>query len=109
MHHEEGPMTELSVEIIGEARDQLAQELKERLIANQGKVQVFAETERAMDPVTIVSVILTGLQAADIIWKWWQSRRNSGSKVTIRTAGGRTIELTDIDQKQLEIVLAEDE
>jgi hypothetical protein len=102
-------MAELIVEITGEARDQLAQELKDHLTAKQGKAQVFAETERGVDLVTIVSVVLSSLQAADIIWQWWQSRRHSGSNVTIRTAGGRIIELSDVDQKQLESVLAEDE
>ena len=102
-------MAAFTVEITGEHGDHLAQELQECLTANQGKAQVFAETERGVDLVTIVSVVLSSLQAADIIWKWWQSRRHSGSNVTIRTAGGRIIELSDIDQKQLEIVFAEDE
>ena len=108
-------MAEFTIEITGETRDQFAQELEKALTGSQGQVQVFAETERILDPVTVVSVILTGLQAADIIWNWWQSRRRSvsevtgGTKVTIRIAGGRVIELSGIDQKQLEIVLTEDE
>jgi hypothetical protein len=54
-------------------------------------------------------VVLSGLQAADILWHWWQSRRQRGSTVTIRTAGGRTITLTDIDHEQLKLVLAEED
>jgi hypothetical protein len=49
------------------------------------------------------------LQVAESIWDWWQSRRLSGNKVTIRTTKGRVIDLADIDQKQLEIALTEDE
>ena len=102
-------MAALTVEITGEAQDQLAQELKQELTAQQGQVQVFAETERGVDPITIVSLVLSAIQAADIIWKWWQRRRNSGSRVTIRTAVGHSIELADIDRAQLEIALTEDE
>jgi hypothetical protein len=102
-------MAEFTIEITGQTQDQMAQELSEQLSSSQGQVQVFTETERALDPITIVSVFLTGLQAADIIWNWWQSRRQSESKVTIRTAGGRVIDLSGIDQKQLRIVLTEDE
>jgi hypothetical protein len=102
-------MAELTVEISGDARDELAQDLKQGLTAQQGQAQVFTETERGPDPITIVSVVLSAVQAADIIWKWWQRWRDRGSRVTIRTAGGHTIKLADIDQKQLEIILAEDE
>jgi hypothetical protein len=107
-------MAEFTIEITGQTQDQMAQQLSEQLSSSQGEVQVFTETEKALDPITIVSVVLTGLQAADIIWNWWQSRRRperpeSEIKVTIRTAGGRFIDLSGIDQKQLEIILTEDE
>jgi hypothetical protein len=66
-----------------------------------------------MTSVTTVSVatatVQSGLHAAESIWNWWQSRRLSGNKVTIRTAGGHVIDLSSIDQKQLEIALTEDE
>jgi hypothetical protein len=108
-HQEEEPMAEFTVEITGENRDQLAQDLKSQLTEQHGTVQVFTETERALDPIAILSVVLSGVQAADILWKWWQSRRGSASTVTIRTAGGRTVQLSTIDQLQLEIILGEDE
>jgi len=62
-------MAEFTVEITGEHGDHLAQELQECLTANQGKAQVFAETERGVDLVTTpllcfaiagVNVILLG-------------------------------------------------
>ena len=31
---------------------------------------------------TVVSIVLAGIQAADIIWKWWQNRQKSGVSVT---------------------------
>ena len=84
-------MAEFTVEIAGEHRDQLAQELKDRSPTHHGHVQVYAETERA-DPLTVVatvvSVVLAGVQAADIISKWWQRRDRRADKVTIRTASG---------------------
>jgi hypothetical protein len=102
-------MADFTVEITGENREQLAQELWRQLTEQHGAVRVFAETEKALDPIAILSVVLSGVQAADVLWKWWQSRRGSGSTVTIRTAGGRRVQLSNIDQPQLEIILGEDE
>ncbi len=59
--------------------------------------------------MTVVSVALAAVQAAGVIWNWWQSRQASATQVTIRTAGGHVIELAGIDQNQLEILLGEDE
>ena len=104
-------MADFTVEITGAQRDQWAQELKDRLTEQQGQAQVFAETERDSLTVaaTVVSVVLAGLKAADIIWKWWQSGRQRAGQVTIRTASGRVIELSHVDQQQLERILEEDE
>jgi hypothetical protein len=104
-------MAEFTVEITGQHRDHLAQELKESLTAHHGHVQIDAETER--DPLTaaatVVSVVLAGVQAADIISKWWQKRRESAHNVTIRTASGRVIELSNVDQQHLAQLLEDDE
>ncbi len=102
-------MAEFTVEIAGEDRDQLAQELQDSFTAHQGQVQVFAETERAVDPIAIVSVVCAGVQAADLIWKWWQGKRERTSTVTIRTAAGHVIELSNVDQKHIAIMLDADE
>jgi hypothetical protein len=110
-------MAEFTIEITGENRDQLALELSVPLSNSQGNVQVSTEySEEDLDPVnsvTIVSVVTSAsqgdLQVAESIWDWWQSRRLSGNKVTIRTGKERVIDLAGIDQKQLEIVLTEDE
>jgi hypothetical protein len=71
-------------------------------------------SERDLDPVngaTIVSVVTSApqgdLQVAESIWCWWQGRHLSGNKVSIRTAGGSVIDLSDTDQKHLEIALTE--
>ena len=103
-------MAEFTVEISGTTHEQIASELQESLTSSQGSAQIYSETERGIDPLTIVSVLLTGVKAADIIWNWWEGRRRSGIKVTIRTANGQVIELSGIDQKQLlEIILTQDE
>jgi hypothetical protein len=107
-------VAEFTIEITGENRDQLALELSVPL--SQGNVQVSTEySEEDLNPgtsVTTISVatatVQSGLQAAESIWNWWLSRRQSGNKVTIRTAEGRVIDLSSIDQKQLEIALTED-
>jgi hypothetical protein len=80
-------------------------------------VQVFTEySERDQDPMTtfttvsvVTSTVQGGLQAAESIRKWWQSRRQNENKVIIRTARGRVIDLSGIDQKQLEIALTEED
>lgn len=102
-------MVDCTIEITGVNRDQLAKELGERLTEKQGIVQVHSETERGVDPIAVVSVVLAGIQTAGVIWAWWESRRRTGGKVTIRTAAGHVIELSDIDRSQLEITLTEDE
>ena len=106
-------MAEFTVEITGADRDQLAQELSEHITAQQGQAQIYAETEKFGDPLTtataVVSAVLAGIQAADIIWKWWQSRRKSGGDVTIRTASGQVIELSGVTSERLKIILQEDD
>jgi hypothetical protein len=110
-------MAEFTVEIAGQTQDQFALELSTHLNSSQGNVQASIDySERDLDPVnsaTIVSVVSStpqgGLQVAESIWNWWQSRRLSGNKVTIRTGKGHVIDLAGIDQKQLEIALTEDE
>ena len=108
-------MAEFTIEITGQTQDQFALELSTHLNSSQGNVQASTDySERDLDPVnspTIVSVVTSapqgGLQVAESIWDWWQSRHLSGNKVTIRTAKGSVIDLSDIDQKQLEIALTE--
>jgi hypothetical protein len=109
-------VAEFTIEITGENRDQLALELSVPLSSSQGNMQMSTKySEEDRDPlstVTTISVVTStvqsGLQAAESIWNWWLSRRQSGNKVTIRTAEGRVIDLSSIDQKQLEIALTED-
>jgi hypothetical protein len=108
-------MAEFTIEITGQTQDQFALELSTHLNSGQGNMQASIDySQRDLDPVnsaTIVSVVISApqgdLQAAESIWDWWQSRRLSGNKVTIRTAGGSVIDLSDTDQKQLEIALSE--
>jgi hypothetical protein len=49
------------------------------------------------------------VQAADIIYKWWQQSRERANKVTIRTASGRVIEISNVDPEQLEQLLEEED
>ena len=100
-------MADYTIEITGGNQDQLAEELGDLLTAEQGEVRVYSETERTLDPIAVVSVALAGIQTAGVVWAWWESRRRGGTKVTVRTAEGRVIELSGIDGKQLEIDLTE--
>lgn len=104
-------MAELAVKITGADQDPAARELRDQITAQQGQAQIYAETGK--DPLTtaatVVSIVLAGIQAADIIWKWWQNRQKSGANVTIRTASGRVIDLSKVDQKHIELVLEEED
>jgi hypothetical protein len=103
---------QLTVEITGADQDPAAQELRDQITTQQGPIQIDAETERG-DPLTtaatVVSIVLAGIQAADIIWKWWQNRQKSGANVTIRTTSRRVIDLSKVDQQHIELVLEEED
>jgi hypothetical protein len=94
-------VAEFTIEITGQNRDQLALELSVPLSSSQGQVSTkySEEDQDPLSTVTTVSVVTStvqsGRQAAESIWNWWLSRRLSGNKVTIRTAGGRVIVLSD--------------
>jgi hypothetical protein len=113
--NEGGSVAEFTIEIPGQTQDQFALELSTHLNSSQENMQApINYSERDLDPVngpTIVSVVTSAsqddLQVAESIWDWWQSRRLSGNKVTIRIPKGRVIDLSLIDQKQLEIALTE--
>ena len=104
-------MAELAVEITGTDHDPAARALRDQITAQQGQAEIYTETGK--DPLTttaaVVSIVLAGVQAADIIWKWWQHRQKSGTSVTIRTASGRVIDLATADQKHIERVLEEED
>jgi hypothetical protein len=109
-------VAEFTIEITGQNRDQLALELSVPLSSSQGNVQVSTEyseeDQHPLSTVTTVSVVTSAsqddLQVAESIWNWWQSRHLTGNKVTIRTAKGSVIDLSLIDQKQLEIALTQE-
>lgn len=102
-------MAAFTVEITGANRDEFAQELSDQIMAQQGQAQIYAETERAVDPIAVISVVLAGVSAADILWKWWRKRQKSGANVTIRTASGHVVELSNVTQDRITIILEEDE
>ena len=65
------------------------------------------EVERSADLViAIIGLVFSGVGTARTIWDWWHDRRPEGVKVRILLDDGTQVDLSDVDQQQLEIVFA---
>jgi len=52
--------------------------------------------------VAVIALVFAGVDTAKTIWDWWHERRPQGAAVTILLADGTRIEVSGIDQAQLE-------
>jgi hypothetical protein len=102
-------MTAASIEVSGPSAERQAGELRAALAAaiQPGGSVSPVEVERSADlVVAIIGVVFGAVEPAKTIWSWWQSRGSrSGVKVRILLDDGTKIDLSGVDQKQLEIVL----
>ena len=65
------------------------------------------EVERSADLViAIIGLVFSGVGTAQTIWDWWHARRPEGVKVRILLDDGTQVDLSGVDQKQLEIAIA---
>jgi hypothetical protein len=104
-------MATASVEVSGPDAERLAGELRAVLVtANEpgGSVSpVEVEVERSADLViAIIGLVFSGVGSARTIWDWWHGRRPGGVKVRILLDDGTQVDLSDVDQQQLEIAFA---
>jgi hypothetical protein len=101
-------MATASIEVSGPNAERLAGELRAALvtaIAPGGSVSPV-EVERSADLViAIIGLAFSGVGTAKTIWDWWQARRPEGVKVKILLDDGTEVDLSGVDQGQLEIVL----
>ena len=55
--------------------------------------------------IAIIGLAFSGIGTARTIWDWWHDRRSEGVNVKILLDDGTQVDLSGVDQKQLEIVL----
>ncbi len=99
-------MGSASVEVSGPNAEHLAGELRAGLataVEPGGSVSPV-EVERSAELViAIIGLVFSGVEAARTIWDWWHARRSEGVKVRILLDDGTVINLSGVDQKELEI------
>jgi len=101
-------MTTASIEVSGPNAERLAGELQAALATatQPGDSVSPVEMERSAELVIgIIGQVFSGVDTARTIWDWWHARRSEGVKVKILLDDGTQVDLSGVDQKQLEIVL----
>ena len=101
-------MAAASIEVSGPNAERLAGELQAALGAaiQPGDSVSPVEVERSAELViAIIGVVFSGIGTAKTIWDWWHGRRSEGVKVKILLDDGSQVDLSGVDQKQLEVVL----
>jgi hypothetical protein len=101
-------MATASVEVSGPDAERLAGELQAALATavQPGDSVSPVEVERSAELViAIIGLVFSGVGTARTIWDWWHGRRAAGVKVKILLDDGTQVDLSGVDQKQLEIAL----
>jgi hypothetical protein len=102
-------MATASIEVSGPNAERLAGELQAALVAaiEPGDSVSPVEVGRSADLViAIIGLVFNGVGAAGTIWAWWHDHRSEGVKVKILLDDGTQVDLSGVDQEQLEIALA---
>jgi hypothetical protein len=97
-----------SIEVSGPNAGRLAGELQVALATaiEPGDSVSPVEVERSAELViAIIGLVFSGVGTARTIWDWWHARRSEGVKVKILLDDGTQVDLSGVDQKQLEIAL----
>jgi len=97
-----------SIEVSGPGAGRLAGELQAALAAavQPGDSVSPVEVERSADLViAIIGLVFSGVGTARTIWDWWHVRRSKGVKVKILLDDGTQVDLSGVDQEQLEVAL----
>jgi hypothetical protein len=109
VHQVEGiDVATASIEVSGPDAERLARELQAYLATavQSGDSVSPVEVERSADlAIAIIGLVFSGVGTARTIWDWWHSRRSGGVKVKILLDDGTQVDLSGVDQAQLEIVL----
>jgi hypothetical protein len=97
-----------SVEVSGPDAERLTGELRAALVTavQPGDSVSPVEVDRSADlVVATIGLVFSGVGTAKTIWDWWHGRRSAGVKVKILLDDGNQVDLSGVDQKQLEIIL----
>jgi hypothetical protein len=101
-------MATASIEVSGPNAERLAGELQAALVTaiQPGDSVSPVEVERSAELViAIIGLVFNGVGTAKTIWGWWHARRPAGVTVKILLDDGTQVDLSGVDQEQLEIVL----
>jgi len=101
-------MAAASIEVSGPDAERLARELQAALAATvqpQDSVSPVEVQRSAEVVIAIIGLVFSCVGAAKTIWEWWRARRSEGVKIRILLDDGTQVDLSGIDQKQLEIAL----
>jgi hypothetical protein len=97
-----------SVEVSGKHAERLAGELQVALSRAAGPAERVSpvEVDRSADLlVAVFGLVFSGVSTAKTIWDWWQSQRAEGVTVRILLEDGSQVDLSRIDQWQLQVEL----
>ena len=101
-------MATASIEVSGADAERLAGELRAALAATvqPGESVSPVEVERSAELViAVIGLVFSGVGAAKTIWEWWRDRRSEGVTMRILLDDGTQVDLSGVDQTQLEIAL----
>jgi hypothetical protein len=101
-------MATASIEVSGPNAERVAGELRAALATavQPGDSVSPVEVERSAELViAIIGLVFSGVGTARTIWDWWHDRRSEGVKVKILLDDGTQVDLSGVDQTQLEITL----
>jgi hypothetical protein len=98
-----------SIEVSGPDVERQAVSLRAALGASAGVGERVSpvEVERSAElVVAVIGLVFAGVGAAKTLWEWWsEGRRSKGLKVRILFEDGTQVDLSGVDQQQLEAEL----
>jgi hypothetical protein len=101
-------MAAASIEVSGPDAERLARELQTALAATVQPQDSVSPVEVQRSPelvIAIIGLVFSGVDVAKTIWEWWRARRLEGVKIRILLEDGTQVDLSGVDQTQLEIAL----
>jgi len=99
-------MATASIEVSGPDAERLARDLRASLTAGAEPGDSVSPVEVERSPELVIAIIglaFSAVSTANTIWDWWRARRSEGITVKILLADGAQLDLSGMDQEQLEI------
>jgi pantothenate kinase len=99
-----------SIEVAGSDAERAAQELRAVLAGAAGEGESVSAVEVDRSPelvIAIIGLVFAGTSTAKTMWDWWRANRQQGITVKILLADGSQVDLSAVNQQQLEIALTQ--